>query len=47
MKPETMIMSFLRSVILTLPLASMKPMSPVRNQPSAVKTLAVSSGRFQ
>ena len=40
-------MSFLRSVILKYPRASMNPMSPVRSQPSGVNTFAVSSGRFQ
>ena len=47
LKPETMIMSFLRSVMRKQPRSSMNPMSPVRSQPSRVKTRAVSSGRFQ
>ena len=44
LKPDTTIMSFLRSVILKWPRRSMKPMSPVRSQPSRVNTFAVSSG---
>ena len=47
LKPDTMIMSFLRSVILNWPSSFMNPMSPVRNQPSRVKTFAVSSGLCQ
>ena len=36
--------SFLRSTIVTNPCASMVPMSPVYNQPSASMTSAVFSG---
>ncbi len=42
--PAVMMMSFLRSVMVRYPSASMKPMSPVLNQPSSVNTSAVSAG---
>src|SRR5690606_29856576 len=47
LNPDTLIMSFLRSSRYTKPSSSMRPMSPVRSQPSGSITLAVSSGRFQ
>ena len=47
LKPETLIMSFLRSTMRTRPCTSMTPTSPVRKKPSAVITFAVSSGRCQ
>ncbi|MNT95664.1 hypothetical protein D3C72_2375860 [compost metagenome] len=47
LKPETRIMSFLRSTILTYPPSFIMPMSPERKNPSSVMTLAVSSGRCQ
>src|SRR5450631_840269 len=46
LNPDTTIMSFLRSVIVTYPSAFILPTSPVFNQPSRI-TLAVSAGLFQ
>jgi 4-deoxy-L-threo-5-hexosulose-uronate ketol-isomerase len=45
--PARMIMSFARSTRSRKPSESSRPMSPVRNQPSAVTASAVASGRFQ
>ncbi|ODN65340.1 hypothetical protein BA763_11930 [Burkholderia cenocepacia] len=47
LKPDTRIMSFLRSMRRMKPRSSITPMSPVPSQPSASITLAVSSGRCQ
>ena len=47
LKPDTRIMSFLRSSMNVRPRSSMRPMSPVRSQPPGSITFAVSSGRFQ
>src|SRR6266496_1544697 len=47
LKPDTRIMSFLRSTIRMKPRSSITPMSPVASHPSLSSTFTVSSGRFQ